>query len=113
MSADIEWPDPPTGVEWLEMATLLSMLIVLVLVVYLGGWDAGVRANGGYVNPVLESGEQLTPPSWATTGLYASSGLALICAVGEIVIKRYIAGSADDGADAQAETDGHQSTEAD
>jgi len=61
----------------------------------------------------VNGGGQITPPSWATTGLYASSGVSLICAVGEIVIKRYIAGSADDGADAQAETDGHQSTEAD
>jgi hypothetical protein len=105
MTADVSLSDRPRGVEWLELGTLLSLVLTGVIAAWIGGYQAGASATA-----VIAT---VAPPSVAVNALKWALLLSVLFPTLEIVGKR-IADSAGDGADAQAESDTQaQPTESD
>jgi hypothetical protein len=95
MTADVSLR-VPRGVEWLELGTLLSLVLTGVIAAWIGGYQAGAGATA-----VIDTAR---PPSLAVNALKWTLLLSVLFPTLEIVAKR-IADSAGDGADAQAESD--------
>jgi hypothetical protein len=95
MTADVSFPDPPEGAEWLELATMLAMVLMLAMSAYLAGYQQAVGALSPSLVPE-------GPPGWVTTTFWLAAGSVVLFASGEIVAKR-IAGSDGDASESDPE----------
>lgn len=114
MTADEPLPDRPRGVEWLELGTLLSLSLAAVTASWIWGYAAGAGGRGGSAAAVSSAApdifsygavaEPVALPTATIAVFWMVMLLAIVFPLAEIVAKR-IAGSAGDGASAQAEAD--------